>query len=243
MSDSEANRLDRKNHLLAALPMEEYQRLQPHLEVVCLPHRQILHEINEPIDYVYFPTQALVSMVSLMEDGATIEVGVVGRDGMVGLPVCWGGGSATTQAIVQIPGSAIRMTADRLKAEFDRHGALYRLILLYTQALFTQVAQTAACNSRHTVEQRLARWLLSIEDRIESEQLLLTQEFIAQMLGIRRSGVTVAATALQQAGMIRYSRGKIAIVDRQLLQSSACECYKVVKNEFDRLIRLIHNTA
>ncbi|MDV2991042.1 MAG: hypothetical protein N4J56_000696 [Chroococcidiopsis sp. SAG 2025] len=241
MSDSEANELYRKNHLLAALPTEEYQRLLPHLEVVCLPHRQILHQINEIIEYIYLPTQALVSMVSLMEDGATLEVGVIGRDGIVGLPVCWGGGSATTQAIVQIPGSAIRIAADRFKAEFESHEALYHLILLYTQALFTQVVQTAACNRRHTVEQQLARWLLSIEDRIESEQLLLTQEFIAQMLGIRRSGVTVAATALQQAGMIRYSRGKIAITNRHLLQSTACECYKVVKNEFDRLIRLAHN--
>ncbi|OWY67511.1 Crp/Fnr family transcriptional regulator [cyanobacterium TDX16] len=243
MSDSEANELYRKNQLLAALPTEEYQRLLPYLEVVCLSHRQILHEINEPIKYVYFPTQALVSMVSLMEDGATIEVGIVGKDGAVGLPVCWGGNSATTQAIVQIPGSAIRIAADRFKAEFERHEAFYHLILLYTQALFTQVVQTAACNRRHTIEQRLARWLLSVEDRVDAEQLLLTQEFIAQMLGIRRSGVTVAATALQQAGMIRYSRGKIAIVDRQLLQSTACECYKVVKNEFHRLIRSTHDVT
>lgn len=239
MSVSDANELYRKNQLLAALPTEEYHRLLTHLEIVSLSRRQILHEINEPITYVYFPTQALASMVSLMEDGATIEVGVVGKDGMVGLPICWGGNSATTQAIVQIPGEALRMTADRLKAEFDRHEALYRLILLYTQNLFTQVAQTAACNRRHNVEQRLARWLLSIEDRVPGEQLLLTQEFIAQMLGIRRSGVTVAATALQQAGTIRYSRGKIAIVDREKLRSAACECYNVVKNESDRLMRLM----
>jgi len=243
VSVSDANARYRKNQLLAALPMEEYHRLQPHLEIVCLARRQILHEINEPLTYVYFPTQALTSLVSLMEDGATIEVGVVGKDGMVGLPICWGGNSATTQAIVQIPGEAVRMTADRFKVEFDRHEALYRLILLYTQSLFTQVAQTAACNRRHNVEQRLARWLLSIEDRVQGKQLLLTQEFIAQMLGIRRSGVTVAATALQQAGTIRYSRGKIAIVDREKLRSAACECYNAVKNESDRLMRLMDDAT
>jgi CRP-like cAMP-binding protein len=243
VSVSDANARYRKNQLLAALPLEEYHRLQPHLEIVCLARRQILHEINEPLTYVYFPTQALTSLVSLMEDGATIEVGVVGKDGMVGLPICWGGNSATTQAIVQIPGEAVRMTADRFKAEFDRHEALYRLILLYTQSLFTQVAQTAACNRRHNVEQRLARWLLSIEDRVQGKQLLLTQEFIAQMLGIRRSGVTVAATALQQAGTIRYSRGKIAIVDREKLRSAACECYNAVKNESDRLMRLMDDAT
>jgi CRP-like cAMP-binding protein len=243
VSVADANELYQKNQLLAALPREEYHRLQPHLEIVCLARRQILHEINEPLAYVYFPTQALTSMVSLMEDGATIEVGVVGKDGMVGLPICWGGNSATTQAIVQIPGEAVRMTADRFKAEFDRHEALYRLILLYTQSLFTQVAQTAACNRRHNVEQRLARWLLSIEDRVQGKQLLLTQEFIAQMLGIRRSGVTVAATALQQAGTIRYSRGKIAIIDREKLRSAACECYNAVKNESDRLMRLMDDAT
>lgn len=228
--------LPRENHLLTALPVEEYERLIPHLELVFLPQRQILYNIGELIEYVYFPIQALISFISQMEDGSTAEAGLVGKEGMVGLPMCWGGNSMTTQAIAQISGNAMRIKADLLKAEFNRGEALQSLLLLYTQALFTQVSQSVACNRHHTVEQRLARWLLTVQDRIQSNELTLTQEFISQILGTRRSGVTVAATTLQQASMIRYSRGKITIINREKLKLSACECYGIIKHEFNRLL-------
>lgn len=229
--------LPRENHLLAALPTDDYQRLIPHLELVALSHRQILYDISELIRYVYFPHQALISFVSLMEDGSTTEVGIVGKDGMVGMPVCWGGEcSGNVQAIVQMSGNAMRMKAEQLKTEFKRGGAMQSLLLLYTQAVFAQVAQTAACNRHHTVEERLARWLLTVQDQIQNSELVLTQEFISQMLGTRRSGVTVAAMALQQAGIIRYSRGRITVIDREKMKLVACECYDVINNEFSRLL-------
>lgn len=236
MSISIDYRLPRENQILAALPNEEYQRLIPNLEVVALTQMQMLYDIGEAIKYIYFPHQALVSFLSLLEDGSTTEVGVIGKDGMVGLPVCWGGNSTNIQAIVQVPGYAMRMKAEQLKTEFDRGCVLQRLLLLYTQVLFSQVSQSVACNRHHIVEKRLARWLLTVQDQIQSDELLLTQEFIAQMLGIRRSGVTVAATNLQQAGMIRYSRGRITVLDREQLKLAACECYSVVKQEFSRLL-------
>ena len=229
--------LPRENQLLAALPIDDYQRLIPHLELVTLSNQQMLYDIGESITYVYFPHQALVSFISLLEDGSTTEVGIVGKDGMVGLPVCWGGNcSGNLQAIVQMPGSAMRMKAEHLKTEFNRGGAMQSLLLLYTQALFSQVTQNVAYNRHHKIEQRLARWLLTVQEQIQSDELLLTQEFISQMLGIRRSGVTVAATSLQQAGVIRYSRGKITVLDREKLKSTACECYNIIKNEFSRLL-------
>jgi CRP-like cAMP-binding protein len=224
------------NQLLAALPVEEYQRLAPHLKLVSLSQQQILYNMGEAIEYAYFPNQALISLVSLLEDGSTTEVGIIGKDGMIGLPACWGGDSTNIQAIVQVPGDAMQMKAQVLKTEFCRGGTLQRMLLLYTQALFTQVAQSVACNRHHTIEQRLARWLLIVQDQIYSEELSLTQEFISQMLGTRRSGITVAAINLQQAGTIRYSRGKITIVDREKLKSFACECYGIVKREFVRLL-------
>ncbi len=229
--------LPRENQLLAALPIDDYQRLIPHLELVALSNQQLLYDIGELITYVYFPHQALVSFISLMEDGSTTEVALVGKEGMVGLPVCWGGNcSGNIQALVQMPGSAMRMKAEQLKTEFSRGGAMQSLLLLYTQALFSQVAQTAACNRHHTVEQRLARWLLTVQDQIQASELVMTQEFISQMLGTRRSGVTVAAIALQQAGMIRYSRGRITVIDREKMKLVACECYDVINNEFSRLL-------
>ncbi len=237
MSVSKDSHLPRENQLLAALPVEEYQRLIPHLEFVLLSNQEILYEIGESIEYVYFPCQGLISYVSLMEDGSTTEVGLVGKDGMVGLPVCWGGDSTTTQASVQMPSNGMRMAAKLFKTEFNRGGALQSLVLRYTQALFTQVSQLAACNRHHSVEQRLARWLLTAQDRVQSEELLLTQEFISLMLGIRRSGVTVAATSLQKAGAIAYSRGKITILDREKLKLATCECYRVIKNEIVRLLK------
>ena len=225
-----------QNRLLAALPTEEYQRLAPYLELVSLPIHKVLYESGEPIRHVYFPCKALVSLVSNMENGSTIEVGLVGSEGMVGIPVFLGSNTTNTNAFVQIADGGVRMETERFKAELNQGGALQRLLLQYTQALLTQVSQTAACNRLHTVEERLARWLLTVSDRMESDQFLLTQEFIAQMLGTRRSGVTVAAGTLSQAGMIRYTRGKITIIDRQSLESTSCECYQIVKDEFVRLL-------
>ena len=224
------------NQLLAALPPDEYQGLAPSLEVLSLPVRQVLYEPGEPIEYVYFPHQTMISLVSTMENGTTIEVGLVGREGMVGIPVILGGSSTTTRAFVQVAGQATRLKADRLKTEFQQSGALQTLLLRYVQAFLTQVSQSAVCNRLHNLEERLARWLLLVRDCVDADDFLLTQEFIAQMLGTRRSGVTVAAGTLQQAGMIRYTRGRISIVDTEALEDTACECYKVIKTELARLL-------
>ncbi|MBF2018887.1 MAG: Crp/Fnr family transcriptional regulator [Hydrococcus sp. C42_A2020_068] len=224
------------NQLLAALPRSEYQRLAPHLQLVSLSAGQVLYEPGETISEVYFPNRAMISLVSIMEDGSTTEVGLVGNEGMVGLPVFLGGEFTTNCAIVQIPDGAMKLDANVLKEEFHRGGELQRRLLLYTQALLTQVSQSAACNRQHTIEERLARWLLSVQDCIQKHEFPLTQEFIANMLGIRRSGVTVAAATLQRAGMIRYSRGKITIMDRENLEAAACECYRLVQSELMRLL-------
>lgn len=236
MSVSNKPHLPIENRLLAALPASEYQRLIPHVEFVSLSLKQIIYEPGEPITHIYFPHQAIVSLVSTMSDGSTVEVGLVGSAGMVGIPVFLGGNTTTTDAFVQVPGSGMRMEAKWLLAEFNRGGPLQSLLLRYTQALHTQVSQTAACNRLHTVEERLARWLLQVSDSVQSDQFQLTQEFISQMLGTRRSGVTVAASTLQQAGMIRYARGKITVLNREVLQATACECYEVVKDEEARLL-------
>jgi len=224
------------NQLLAALPEADYQRLIPHLKPVWLSSGQDLHQPGEIIKHVYFPNQAMVSFVSILEDGSTTEVGLVGKEGMVGIPVILGGNCTINNAIVQIEGDAMKMKVDLLKSEFNRGGELQRLLLLYTQALLTQVTQSAVCNCHHTLEQRLARWLLSVQDSIQTNELPLTQEFISQMLGTRRPGVTVAAGNLSRAGMIQYSRGKINILNREQLESAACECYGIVKAEFIRLL-------
>ncbi|MDY6781598.1 MAG: Crp/Fnr family transcriptional regulator [Cyanobacteriota bacterium] len=224
------------NKLLAALPEAEYQRLVPHLEQVDLLCEQVLYEPDEPIEVVYFPTQGMVSLVSILEEGATSEIGVVGREGIVGFPAFLGGNFTTSYAIVQLSGSAVMLDADILKREFERGEWLHRLLLLYTQALLAQVSQTAACNSQHGVEQRLARWLLSASDCVEQDELEMTQEFLGNMLGIRRSSVTVAAGLLQKMGAIQYRRGKINIVDRAALEAKSCECYLLVKNEYFRLL-------
>lgn len=236
MSVSKNTGLPIENRLLAALPAEDYQRLVPHLELVSLPLEKVIYEPGEPIKHVYFPHQAIVSLVSTMEDGSTVEVGLVGNDGMVGTPVFLGGNTTTNRAFVQLAGSGMRMEAIRLKAEFNRAGSLQSLLLRYTQALLTQVSQLAACNRAHTVEERLARWLLTVSDRVQSDQFPLTQEFISQMLGVRRSGVTVAAGTLSQAGMIRYTRGKITVLNREDLEATSCECYGTIKNELERLL-------
>lgn len=226
----------RENRLLAALSDRDYERLIPHLELVSLSNHQVLYDAGEKISHVYFPTQAMISLVSIMADGAIIEVGIVAKEGMAGMPVCWGGNATINQAMVQMPGTAMRMKAEQLLTEFNRYGALHSLLLRYTQALYSHTTQTAACNRLHTLEERFARWLLTVRDRIESDELTLTQEFISHMLGTRRSGVTVAASTFQEAGMIRYSRGKITILNQENLESAACECYKVIKDEFTRLL-------
>ncbi len=231
-----------ENRLLAALSASEYQRLVPHLEFVSLPLKQILYDSGELLRYVYFPNnQTIVSLVSTMEDGSTVEVGLVGNEGMVGIPVILGGNSTTNEAVVQMAGNAMRMNARLLKVEFERGGELQRLLLLYTQALLTLVSQTAVCNRLHTVEERLARWLLLVQERIHSDELPLTQELISHMLGTRRAGVTVAAGTLSQAGMIRSTRGRITIVNQEDLEATSCECYRLIKAEFERLLSPQHS--
>lgn len=236
MSVSKVLHIPIENKILAALSTSAYQRLVPHLERVNLPLQQVLYKAGEPITHVYFLNQAIASLVCIQEDGSTVEAGVVSNDGMVGLPVIWGGNSTTTTAFIQVANDGMRMKAEHLIAEFKRGGELQSLLLRYTQALFTQVTQTAACNRLHTIEERLARWLLIVSDRVQSDRFPRTQEFIAQMLGCRRAGVTVAAGILSRAGMISYRRGYITILNREDLENASCECYSIVKNEYARLL-------
>jgi CRP-like cAMP-binding protein len=226
----------RMNRLLAALPDAEYQRLVPHLEYVPLPLKQVLYNRGESIEYVYFPHRAIVSLVSTPEEGSNIEVGLVGNEGMVGIPAVLGDNIATTTAMVQREDSGMRMEASLLKTEFQQGGSLQNLLLRYTQALYAQTSLTAACNGLHQLDEKLARWLLLVCDRVESNELQLTQEFISQMLGVRRAGVTEAANRLQTAGLIRYIRGRITILNRQGLEAASCSCYGIIKGEYDRLL-------
>lgn len=218
-----------RNQLLSALPPEDYQRLLPHLQPVELSIRQVLYTTGDPIEYVYFPDQALVSLVTVMNDGTTVEIAVVGKEGMVGIEVFLGNAVASVDAIVQANNGVMQMSAIALKAEFERGGMLQKLLLRYMQTLFVQVSQGAACYRRHTIEERLARWLLIASDRLESNRLELTQDFISQMLGTRRAGITIAANALQKAKLIHYHRGKIMILDRARLEAASCECYQLIK--------------
>ncbi|MCC5648437.1 Crp/Fnr family transcriptional regulator [Nostoc sp. XA013] len=224
------------NHLLASLAASDYERLVPHLKLVTLSNRQILHEAGERIAQVYFPNKAVVSIITTMEDGSTAEVGIVSNEGMVGIPVILGDNTTTTTAFVQLAGAAMQINADILKNEFNRGGAIQSVLLRYVQAVYSEMAQGAACNRLHTLEERLARWLLTVSDRLESEDFPLTHEFISQMLGVRRSGVTVAASTLSRAGMISYQRGHISILNRDDLEATSCECYRVIQNEFARLL-------
>jgi CRP-like cAMP-binding protein len=217
------------NRLLAALPDAEYQRLIPHLEHVSLPFQKVLYEVGEPIEYVYFPLRAIVSALSTMEDGSMVEVALVGNDGIVGIPAALGDNIATTTTTVQVPDSAMRMKASVLKSEFQRGGVLQSLLLRYIQALFALTSQNAACNRLHHLEERLARWLQ------------LTQQFISKMLGVRRAGVTEAANRLQLAGLIRYNRGRITILNRQKLEAASCSCYGIIKREYARLLDNKHS--
>jgi CRP-like cAMP-binding protein len=224
------------NRILSALPPAEYERLAHHLEPVSLSRGEILYRPEEPITHVYFPNRGTVSVVSVFADGGSVEVGMVGNEGLFGVSVLLGSVRSPLEAVVQLPGDALRMRADLLRQEFNKCGALHDVVLQYTQAFIIQIAQAAACNCAHHVEGRLARWLLMCQDRAMSDELALTHEFIAGMLGIRRAGVTEAACALQNAGVMRYKRGHITILDRDALEAASCECYFIVKQEFDRLL-------
>jgi CRP-like cAMP-binding protein len=225
-----------RNHLLAALPSAEHERIFPHLQFVELPLGTVLYESGDALRHVYFPTDAIVSLLYVMEDGASAEISVVGNEGLVGVSLFMGGETTPSRAIVQSAGGAYRLLGQRLKEEFARHGILQILLLRYTWALLTQMAQTAVCNRHHSVDQQLCRWLLLSLDRLDGNELRMTQELIANMLGVRREGVTDAAGKLQKLGVIRYSRGRIAVLDRPALERLCCECYAVVKRETDRLL-------
>jgi CRP-like cAMP-binding protein len=226
----------KQNHLLAALGEDEYERLLPNLELVSMPLGESLYESGELLQHVYFPTTSIVSLLYVMKDGASAEIAVVGNEGILGISLFMGGETTPSRAIVQSAGFGYRLKAQYLKEEFHRAGPVMYLLLRYTQALITQMAQTAVCNRHHSIEQQLCRWLLLSLDRLSADQLSMTQELIANMLGVRREGVTQAAGDLQRAGIIRYSRGRITVLDRERLEKRVCECYAVVKNEFDRLL-------
>jgi CRP-like cAMP-binding protein len=230
-----ARRSSASNRLLAALEPEDFARLQPHLQLVPLPLGWAVYESGGPEPYVYFPTDAIVSLLYILEDGDSTELAIVGNDGVVGIALFMGGGTTPSRAVVQSAGEGYRLKGSVLKSEFERGGNLQYLLLRYTQALITQMAQTAVCNRHHAVEQQLCRWLLLSLDRLPSNELIMTQELIANMLGVRREGVTEAAGKLQAAGLIHYSRGKIIVLDRPKLEALVCECYEVVRRETERL--------
>jgi CRP-like cAMP-binding protein len=225
-----------KNRLLAALPAAVWQRWQPLLEAVELPLGRVLYESGRELSHVYFPTTAIVSLLYVMENGASAEIAVVGNEGLVGISLFMGGDTTPSRAVVQSAGQGWRLAAEALKEEFNRAGPVLHLLLRYTQALITQMSQTAVCNRHHSLDQQLCRWLLLSLDRLEGSELVMTQELIANMLGVRREGVTETALKLQQAGLIRYARGRIKVLDRPGLEQRTCECYAVVKQEYRRLL-------
>jgi CRP-like cAMP-binding protein len=225
-----------QNHLLAALPTAEFERLAAHLELVPLPLGEMLYEPGGQLKHAYFPTTAIVSLHYIMESGASSESAGVGNEGVVGISLFMGGDTTSSSAVVQTAGHAYRLESRKLLEEFNRAGLLQRLFLRYTQALMTQMSQTAACNRHHSVEQQLCRWLLLTLDRLPSNELVMTQELIANMLGVRREGITDAAGKLQHAGVISYRRGHIAVLNRAGLEGRVCECYAVVKTELSRLL-------
>jgi CRP-like cAMP-binding protein len=225
-----------QNHLLGALPAAEAQRWMPLLESVDLPLGHVLYESGAALDHVYFPTTAIISLLYVMENGASAEIAVVGNEGILGVSLFMGGESTPSRAVVQSAGHGFRLKANILKEEFNRAGPVLHLLLHYTQALITQMAQTAVCNRHHTLDQQLCRWLLLSLDRLAGNQLVMTQELIANMLGVRREGVTEGALKLQRAGLISYARGHITVLDRAGLEKRSCECYSVVKKEYDRLL-------
>ena len=226
----------KQNHLLDALPESDYARLASHLELIPMPLGDVLYESGDQLRYVYFPTTSIVSLLYVLEDGASAEIAIVGNEGILGISLFMGGDTTPSRAVVQSAGHGFRLKADLLKTEFGRFGPTMHLLLRYTQALLTQMAQTAVCNRYHSVDQQLCRWLLLSLDRLASNELSMTQELIANMLGVRREGVTEAAGRLQDVGLIRYRRGTITVLDRPGLEARSCECYQVVKTEFDRLL-------
>ena len=233
---SEALHDPRQNQLLAALPDAEWQRWLPHLELADLPLGKVLYESGTTLCHVYFPTTAIVSLLYVMENGASAEIAVVGNEGIVGVSLFMGGESTPSRAVVQSAGHGFKLKSQSMKREFNRGGPVLHLLLRYTQALITQVAQTAVCNRHHSLDQQLCRWLLLSLDRLQGTDLVMTQELIANMLGVRREGVTEAALKLQKAGLIQYARGHISVLDRPGLEQRSCECYAVVKKEYDRLL-------
>src|SRR3954469_18170083 len=225
-----------ENRLLAKLPAVEYERLAPSLREVSFSLGEVVYEFGGHLDYVFFPTTSIISLLYTMENGASAEMGLTGNEGVVGIALFMGGGTMPNRAVVQSAGGALRMKAKILKDEFARGARFQQLLLRYTQALITQISQTAVCNRLHSVEQQLCRWLLLSHDRLNTDELVMTQELIADMLGVRREGVTVAAGRLQDDGAISYVRGRIQILDRQKLEQTVCECYRVVKDEVNRLL-------
>jgi CRP-like cAMP-binding protein len=226
----------RRNQLLAALPHAQWDHWQPHLEPVELPLGSVLYESGGELSHVYFPTTAIISLLYILQSGASAEIAVVGHEGIVGVSLFMGGGSTPSRAIVQSAGDGFRLKANLMMEEFDRAGPVLHLLLRYTQALITQMAQTAVCNRHHSLDQQLCRWLLLSLDRLPSNQLIMTQELIANMLGVRREGVTAAAGNLHEAGLIQYQRGHITVLDRPGLEQRTCECYEVVRKEYARLL-------
>lgn len=226
----------RRNGLLAALPPEDFERLRPGLELIELPQGQALYESGGPLQYAYFPTTAVLSLVCVLEDGTATEAAVVGFEGLVGVMLAMGGGSSPLRVVVQSGGRAYRAERGVILDEFARAGAPQQLVLAFAQALMLQIAQTAACNRRHTIEQQLCRWLLQLFDRLPSDELHMTQEGMAHLLGVRREGVTEAAGKLQSAGLIRYGRGRVQLTDRPGLEARGCECYRVIRDQYKRLL-------
>ncbi len=226
---------EKQNQLLAALPADEWERWQPELEPVDMKLGDVLYESGSTMTHVYFPTTAIVSLLYVMENGASAEIAVVGHEGIVGISLFMGGESTPSRAVVQSAGKGFRLSAQHIQEHFKRAPVLH-LLLRYTQALITQMAQTAVCNRHHSLDQQLCRWLLLSLDRLSGSELVMTQELIANMLGVRREGVTESATKLQKAGLIQYSRGRITVLDRAGLEARSCECYGVVKREYDRLL-------
>jgi CRP-like cAMP-binding protein len=222
--------------LLAALPNTDYRRLAPQLDRVALEIKQVLIDVDQPITHVYFPENGVVSMVGVMADGTAVETATVGHEGMIGLPLFHGTDRTSTQAFSQIPGMALRMTADAFRAEVARHGALSHMLHRYSQALLTLIAQSSACNRVHTMRERCARWLLHTHDRVGSDEFTLTHQFLSQMLGVRRATVTEALGELQALGAITYTMGRITVTDRAALEQAGCECYAIIRREFDRLL-------
>ena len=231
-----SSRKPKQNLLLAALPEAEWERWLPNLEWVDLPLGKVLYESGGTMSHVYFPTTAIVSLLYVMESGAAAEIAVVGNEGLVGVSLFMGGGSTPSRAVVQSAGEGFRLNAAIMKTVFDRAGPVLHLLLRYTQALITQMAQTAVCNRHHSLDQQLCRWLLLSLDRLNGSELVMTQELIANMLGVRREGVTEGAGKLQEVGLIKYARGRISVLDRPGLEARTCECYAVVKSEYDRLL-------